>query len=861
MVVSSYGTILAIADFPKEVVQNLKKLEAQGMYGKYGFYESIDYTPTRLPVGKTKAVVETYMAHHQALILLSINNLINDYILQKRFMKNPEIKAIDILLQERMPRDMLITKEKKEKTRKIKYTGYDNYVERTYTNVDNSLRKCNVISSENYMICIDDKGNGFSKYKDILVNKYKETKDGPQGIFFYVKNTKVNKLWKASYDAEDANKAKYEVVFAEDRAEIIKQRDDIETKVKIIAGENPGVEIRSIVLKNNSEIEKTLEVTSIFEPVLSRKEDDIAHPAFNNLFLKYSLSENGDLIIKRNKRGNTKEIYLGCNLFGEDSDDSQELEYEIDSVKAEKAIKYGLPFSKEIGLVTDPCVALKRKIKLEANEEKTLNLIISVSEDKDEIINNLQYYKVHENVKTEFGISRAKAEEEARYLRLTRKDLISFQTLLPYIMFQNPMKSMYLSKLPRKEYKQSDFWKYGISGDLSIMLVSIKSINDVYVVKEMLKAHEYLRVKGIKTDLIILDHEKNVYEQYVKEQIIQEILNMQIGYLQNISGGIFLLNSNEIEDEDLFRFKANIIISASKGNVYDAIKEMEEEYKNNIKSIGNEKTATKNAEFETIKPNIDFSKLKYYNEYGGFSEDGREYIIKLNKKEKPPTPWSNILANKNFGTVVTSNMGGYTWSKNSRLNRISSWINNPANDIPSEIIYIKDTDYGKIWSLNSIPCPDDEDYYVIYGFGYDKFYHASLGIIQENEVFVPEEDSIKLNILRLKNTTSEKRKLKLVYYVKPVLGEDEIKTDGCIDLCFEDNIIYAKNMYGEGLSKNVYISSSEKITSFTGNNLSFIGNRDLSHPAALEKTELSGENALRKSFMYSNSNGNRVRTL
>ncbi len=861
MVVSSYGTILAIADFPKEVVQNLKKLEAQGMYGKYGFYESIDYTPTRLPVGKTKAVVETYMAHHQALILLSINNLINDYILQKRFMKNPEIKAIDILLQERMPRDMLITKEKKEKTRKIKYTGYDNYVERTYTNVDNSLRKCNVISSENYMICIDDKGNGFSKYKDILVNKYKETKDGPQGIFFYVKNTKVNKLWKASYDAEDANKAKYEVVFAEDRAEIIKQRDDIETKVKIIAGENPGVEIRSIVLKNNSEIEKTLEVTSIFEPVLSRKEDDIAHPAFNNLFLKYSLSENGDLIIKRNKRGNTKEIYLGCNLFGEDSDDSQELEYEIDSVKAEKAIKYGLPFSKEIGLVTDPCVALKRKIKLEANEEKTLNLIISVSEDKDEIINNLQYYKVHENVKTEFGISRAKAEEEARYLRLTRKDLISFQTLLPYIMFQNPMKSMYLLKLPRKEYKQSDFWKYGISGDLSIMLVSIKSINDVYVVKEMLKAHEYLRVKGIKTDLIILDHEKNVYEQYVKEQIIQEILNMQIGYLQNISGGIFLLNSNEIEDEDLFRFKANIIISASKGNVYDAIKEMEEEYKNNIKSIGNEKTATKNAEFETIKPNIDFSKLKYYNEYGGFSEDGREYIIKLNKKEKPPTPWSNILANKNFGTVITSNMGGYTWSKNSRLNRISSWINNPANDIPSEIIYIKDTDYGKIWSLNSIPCPDDEDYYVIYGFGYAKFYHASLGIIQENEVFVPEEDSIKLNILRLKNTTSEKRKLKLVYYIKPVLGEDEIKTDGFIDLCLEDNIIYAKNMYGEGLSKNVYISSSEKITSFTGNNLSFIGNRDLSHPEALEKTELSGENALRKSFMYSNSNGNRVRTL
>lgn len=187
MVVSSYGTILAITDYPKEVIQNLKRLEKEEMYGKYGFYESIDYTPSRLKSGKTKAVVKTYMAHHQALILLSINNLINDNILQKRFMKNPEIRAIDILLQERMPKDMLITKEKKEKTRKIKYSGFDNYVETTFAKIDkNTLRKANVMANEGYMVCINDKGEGFSKYHDILVNKYKETKDiEKRNIFLY----------------------------------------------------------------------------------------------------------------------------------------------------------------------------------------------------------------------------------------------------------------------------------------------------------------------------------------------------------------------------------------------------------------------------------------------------------------------------------------------------------------------------------------------------------------------------------------------------------------------------------------------------------------------------------------------------
>lgn len=664
------------------------------------------------------------------------------------------------------------------------------------------------------------------------------------GIFFYVRNVRTNSIWKASYDFRDKDSSRYEIVFAEDKTKIVKTKEQIETETSIIAAENPGIEIRSIKLKNNSNQEEVIEVSSIFEPVLARKEDDIAHPAFNNLFLKYDLSEDGDLLVKRNKRGSTREMFLACNMFVENGDGG-ELEYEIDLSKAKKEIKNGLPFSKEIGLVVNPCVALKRKIKLKENEEVTLNLVISVSENLDKAKENIKYYSSHENVRREFSISRAKAEEEARYLEMSSQNLRTVQKLLPYIMYQNPMKSMYLKELPKKEYKQSEFWKYGISGDLPILLVQIKSANDVYVVKEMLKAHEYLRVKGIKTDLVILDYEKNIYEQYVKEQIIQEILNMQIGYMQNISGGIFLLNSNEIQDEDLFKVKSSIIIQASKGNVEDIIKDMEEEYKENTRNIGVEKTTIKAIpEFEKIRPNIDFTKLKYYNDYGGFTEDGREYVIRISKSSNVPAPWSNVLANKNFGTVATSNMGGFTWSKNSRLNRISSWINRPENDIPSEIIYLKDLDYGKIWSLNASPAPDDEDYYITHGFGYTKYYHASLGIIQEAEVFVPAQDKIKVNILTFKNVTPEKRKLKLVYYIKPVLGEDETKTDGYIDLSFKDNTIYAKNIYGEGLSDTVYLTASEAISSYTGNKREFIGSRDLSSPEGLDKVELSNENSL-----------------
>lgn len=536
-------------------------------------------------------------------------------------MRNPEIRAVDILLQERMPSDMLITKEKKEKTKRIKYTGYDNYIERKYTDIKEFPRRCNVLSSENYLIVTNDKGEGFSKYKNILVNKYKETSDASyNGIFFYIRNKKSGEAWRTSYENEQ--EAKYEVTFADDISKFTKAKDGIETELKVIPGSILGTEIRSLKIRNNLKEEVDLEVAEYFKPVLSRMEEDISHPAFNNLFLSYSLSKNSDLIVKRNKRGNSLEMYLGANLFLENGDNVK-LEYEIDSSNIEEMITEGKEFSNSLGLVTEPGVALRRSIRLKPEEEISVNAVICVSEEKHKVNEALDYYRVQENIRQEFNVTRAKAEEEARYLNLSKNDVEIFNEILPYIVYTNPMKSLYMDRFKDKQYKQSELWKYGISGDIPIILVLTEGANDVYAVKEVLKVHENLRVKGIKTDLCILDYEKNVYEQYVKEQIIQEILNLQIGYLQNVSGGIFLLNANEIEDEDLFRVRANIIINCSKGSVKEAIKEMEDEYRKSIRNVGNEvKRLDKNIQnMEQISPNINLEELRFFNGFGGFSSD------------------------------------------------------------------------------------------------------------------------------------------------------------------------------------------------------------------------------------------------
>lgn len=863
MVVSSYGGILAINEMPKEEIKNLKCLEKEGMYDKFGFYESIDYTPERVEKGKNSAVVKTYMAHHQGLILLSINNLFCHNILQQRFMQNPEIAAVSILLQETMPETSIITKEKKEKIEKLKYKDYENYVQTTYKKIDERLITGNFISNENYVIAMNQKGQGISKYKNIYMNRFKATEDYPQGIFFAIKNIKTKKIWSSNYSYPGSKESQYQISFMPDKNEQEIVNGNIKTKIKTTVASNQPVELRRMILENEGNEEEILEVTCYFEPVLSNKEQDYAHPVFNNLFLIQKLHEetNSIIIERKNREAKETKLYLGANL-STNSETIGDFEYETDKEKfigrGNLGIPYmaenSIPLSKKIGLVTEPIVALKRTIKVKPQEKVTIDFILAVHEDKEKVIENIKKYQSTENVRKEFELSKARVEAESRYLNRKGSDIAIYQKMLSYLVFHNPIKAQLLEdKNTLINYHQSDLWKYGISGDLPIILVKVRNVNDSYVIKEMLKAYEFFRMKSVETEIVILDEEKHSYENYVKEEIESSILNHQMGYLKNQKGGIFTLNKEEIDKKDiaLLEFLATIIIDSDKGGLKNNIKELEESYLENDKTIGEE---MQNPQItEETNDDIDILEnhevLKYYNEYGGFSEDGKEYLVKVNKGNRLPTVWSHIMANKKFGTLVTENMGGYTWYQNCRLNRVSSWQNNPCYDIPSEIIYLKDQEMQKAWSLGLNPMPDDRNYNIIYGFGYCKYIHKSNGIEQELDVFVPKEDSCKIGILNLKNTTPNRKKLKLYYYIKPVIGEDEIKTNGYIHLDFDmnSNLIQARNLYREDMEKTrVYISSSEKIKSYTGDKNFFLGEGGIHAPQALKKVSLNNQDALGK---------------
>ncbi|MBR6033598.1 MAG: hypothetical protein IKP28_02510 [Clostridia bacterium] len=855
-VVSSYGSILAITDYPREVMDNIKLLEKENMRGEFGLYESIDYTPTRLKINQKYEIVKTYMAHHQGLILISINNFFHDNIMVERFMKNPEIESVDILLQERMPQLAVLTKEKKERIEKIHVDDYETYSQRVYTKPNPNINRTNVISSDNYTIFMDEFGKGFSKYNNLLINRFNEDSDLEQGVFFYLKNVRTKQIWSDSNLKCVKKPDKYRILFMPDSNIIYRYDGNIETKTKITIAPEEPVELRTIEIKNTGNKDEIIELTSVLEPVLSNKEQDSAHPAFNGLFLNYEwLSKVEAILVRRNKRRKDESnVYMGVSLYNTDAEILGEIEYDVDKNNVLGRCNIGIPekiqkstlFLNRVNCTPESIVALKKTIKINPGETAKIALIITVSYEKQDVIERLEKYRNIEKIERSFELARAKNEAENRYLNIKDTETDLYQKMLGYLLLQNQLKSIDSKKLPKEIYSQEELWKLGISGDIPMIVAKIKDANDSHVISDLLKAKEFFILKNCDVDIVIINEEKNAYEQYTKEKIENAIFERHLEYLVGKENGIYIINSNNIDkhQKNSLIFRSNITIDAGKGNLKEQLEEMEENYIEQKTNIGFEKEI-QGKELSKGQLTIDSKNLKFYNGYGGFALNGNEYTLKTNEENKLPTVWAHVLANKHFGTVVTDNLGGFTWNENSRLNRLTSWNNMPCMDIPSEILYFKEAQSGKLWSNSSFTSGSNGDFKTTYSFGYASFTNMCNDFFCETLIFVPKEDKVKVTIVKLKNTKAEKRKLKVFYYLKPVLGENEEKNKTYIDLKYKDShVLEARNLANNTFKDILFLGTNLTISSYTGDKKEFIGNGTIINPEGTKRVSLSNENSL-----------------
>ena len=836
LVVSPYSTFLSLCFKQNESIKNLRILEKLGTCGKYGFFESVDFTKTRLKRGENYKVVKTYMAHHQGLILNSINNILNNKILNKRFFNNPEIESTDILLQEKMPNSILISKNINDKFKKQKYINeyYDKKI--VYKSTE-KYNRVNVISSDEYTLVMDIFGRGYSKYKDIQINRFYEKSDYYNQNGFYIKNEKTNNIWSTmntsskKYNFNDfKNNKEYDVAFSSSKIEYTSLNDGIESEYKLVlAADNPS-EIRRIILRNSNYLEAELEVTGVIEGIFSNIKQDIAHPVFNNMFLNIEYIREKDIFIIRRKDRNEEnsKYYFGIKMFTNEKENSSDTNFEIDKEIFLGRKNLGVPelvrnsnnYENRIKDTVDPIIAINKKIKIGFNEEVIIDFIISVNENKEALIKQLDDYNNEEKRNSEFKLFKTKAEEELKYLQLNGDKIEVYQKLLGHILFEDiPKRNDVLKRIYDKEYLINDLWKFGISGDNKILEVYIKNIDDIDVIKEILKALEFFMIRNINIDLCIINGEENSYELVLKDLIYQAIREAQMEYLLN--NKIFVINEFDLDkyDLDLLYFKSSLCLDIKYGSLKLNINDIENKSyyinDNNFEKKSINKYSNVELLNETDKSYSDIvnESLLFFNGIGGFSKDTKEYIFKSSILNEVTRPWINILCNEKFGTIITDNLGGFTWAENSRLNRITKWDNDPIVDVPSEIFYIKDNDNNKYWTLFS-RVANNMDYIVRHGHGYSNFMQVCDDLLQNLNIFVDIKNEKRNIVISLKNLNSENRKFKLYYYINTVLGEDIDKTNSNV-ICQVNNC----NKFNFNNENNEKVSSTDKFISVSFRNV------------------------------------------
>jgi cyclic beta-1,2-glucan synthetase len=850
MVVSPYSTILALPFNPESALKNMYEFNNYGLVGRYGLYEAVDFTPERMPRGQRYAIVKSFMAHHQGMIITAINNYLNDNILSKRFHSDPSVRAGEFLLQERIPVRAIITKTIKEEVSPFNTEEYNsfNYV-RNLGLPESSMPACNLLSNGNYSIMVSDFGYSYSRFRDIMVTRWREDLSFKKfGTFIFLRDITSGKTWSSTLEPLNVLPDKYEVVFSSDKVKFARHDGTIETHTEVCVSPEDNCEVRKLTLFNHSSEDIVIECTSYQEPVLSPHMADVAHPAFNNLFIRTEwVSDYNSIIASRRPREEGKKTLWAFHSLSFSGETSGDIDVETDRYKfigrghnLRNPRSLMNPLTNSTGPILDPVMSIRKKVKVPALKLTVLYYTTGIAENRDSILELCRKYSEPSIAERSFELAYLRGSLDNSYFSLKESEVEIFDILISHILFISPFKKKYEEYISKSRKGQSGLWAYGISGDIPIVLVTISSKDNIDAVKTMLKAHEYWRSKGLNVDLVILNQEESNYFEPMMNLIRDEVYSSRERDLLDRPGGIFIKNAGSMPEEDkiLLYSASRFILNADKGNIKKQLLSL-----NQVETSGRLLEVTKRPSAYT--DTLDTPNLLYYNGYGGFDSENKEYVITLKGDRFTPAPWSNVIANKNFGFIVTDTGGGFTWSENSRENKITPWSNDPVSDTPGEVIYIRDDETGEAWTITPLPIRENETYIIRHGLGYSKFLHASHGINQNLTVFAAKEDPVKLSLIKLKNPSGNTRRLSVYYYIRPVMGVADQITQQHIQVEFDKDLdsFVIRNPYNSDFpGRLTFISSSLEARSFTGNRTEFIGNlRGLSTPLGLNLETLDNK--------------------
>ncbi len=854
LVVAPYASALALTVAPVAAVQNLRRLDKMGMRHDYGFYESIDYSRQEGPEGERGVIVYSYMSHHQGMILGALDNVLNDDILQERFHRTPAVRATESLLYERIPPSPALIKgtvrrEHLPRLQPLVTAPAAGRIDTPHT----AVPRTNLLSNGSYSVMVTNAGGGYSQWKDREITRWRsDTTRDAYGSFCYIKDCENGAVWSTAYQPVRAVPQRYLVTFAADKAEFRRRDNGIETVTEIVVSPEDSVEVRRITLSNRSLRKREIELTSYLEVAMAGHNADRAHPAFSKLFVATEALESQQaLLAGRRPRAAEDPPIWAMHCVADDGAFDAALQYETDRAQflgrgrgPDRPVAMEGALSQSVGDVLDPIFSLRRRVTLEPGARVQIAFVTGAAASRDEAIALAEKYHDIRAAHRAIDMAWTHAQLELRHLRIHQDEAQLFQQLAAHVLYPNPLLRPAPERLTHRVLGQSSLWAYGISGDLPIVIVTIGDEQDSDLVRQVLMAHTYWQQHGLKADLVILNEEGATYDQPLQNQLrrMVEAYSQLTG--TDRAGGVFLRPAAQIPPDDraLLLTTARVVLIAARGS-------LAQQLGTPTQSVTLPPALPKNALFgEEPSSPLPFMELSYFNSLGGFTADGREYVIYLGPGDQTPMPWINVMANPSFGTMVSESGQGYSWYGNSQSTRLTPWSNDPVSDPGGDTLYIRDEELGVVWTPTLLPIREKDAYRIHHGQGYTHFEHNSHSIDQWLTTTVPVDDQggapVRLQRLKLTNRSSRRRRLTVTLYGAWTLGTEREETASHIYTTWDGQkqILMASNPYHPDFGDRIaFVASNLPIASFTGDRAEFIGRNGVSSaPAGLTRTRLSG---------------------
>jgi cyclic beta-1,2-glucan synthetase len=856
-VVAPYATGLAAMIDPVAALRNFERMQKLGGRGRFGWYEALDFSPSRLPEGTAVVPVRAFMAHHQGMILIAIANVLKDGIFRTCFHSNAAIRATELLLQERTPReadlsppgnaDVMAAPELKELAA---------VVPRRFSSPHHVAPRTHLLSNGNYSVMLTAAGSGYSRWRDIAVTRWREDPTcDPWGCYVFLRDVANGQVWSAGYQPVGREPDSYEVAFFEDHAEITRRDGPILTSTEFLVSPEDDAEVRRVSVTNEGNRAREIELTTYAEVVLAAADADSAHPAFSKLFVQTEfVAESGALLATRRTREPDDPKLWMSHVSSLEGISVGGLQFETDRARfigrgrdLRNAISVvdARPLSNTTGTVLDPVLALRRRVRIAPGETVRVAFWTGISASREQALALVDKHRDMAAVERAKTLAWTQAQVQLRYLGIDFEEAQQFQRVANRVLYSDFSLRASRDILEKNQLGAPALWSHGVSGDLPIVLIRIDDEHDLEIVKQLLRAHEYWRLKRLAVDLVILNDRPPSYASDLQQTLDAAIRTSQTqrgdedGTRRGDEdgtrrGAVFLLRADLMpaSSRDLLQTAARAIFVARRGTLSDQLARLREPAPVPRRRLQNVSTVAREVSARASPA------LEFFNGLGGFAADAREYVVILEEGQWTPAPWTNVIANPQFGFQVSADGSGSTWSLNAQQNQLTPWSNDPVSNAPAEAIYLRDEETGDLWSATPLPIREPSFTYVIrHGFGYSRFEHNSHGISLELLQFVPLQDPLKISRLKIVNRSATPRQLSVTHYVDWVLGNQRAKSAAFIVTEIEPKTaaLLARNPWsGEFPSRVAFMDMAGRQQACTADRAEFIGRHgSLAEPAAL----------------------------